>query len=351
MSFLTTQIKLRKPVPRVIGALIGASVVKLTVIFVFPAVFLWIGWQPSGPGWLFIPIYLGITSFMPLYVTVWIYWRLTPACRTTAWSRKATILAATAGLVIEVALLTLLSSVPGLSVSAVYWMLATGSFAPVGIVAVWIFEGLKPTEEDGPISRWRKRKRTAAGQCATCGYDLTGNTSGVCPECGEAVIDPAEQVSKPVIRAWEVPSGQQLRQWVLLTSLGTQSHAIHERWIRRDKVPFWVCRLVSYPVFAISFYPAAYLVDWLCEGSAGSGATMDALTRKIGSEFAAWTLVAAWIAAFAYIPARVSYVLIAFRPNVDDLAHCRKCRYDLTGNTSGTRPECGTKIETDDESE
>ena len=21
--------------------------------------------------------------------------------------------------------------------------------------------------------------------CTTCGYDLTGNTSGVCPECGE----------------------------------------------------------------------------------------------------------------------------------------------------------------------
>ncbi len=23
--------------------------------------------------------------------------------------------------------------------------------------------------------------------CTTCGYDLTGNVSGVCPECGEAV--------------------------------------------------------------------------------------------------------------------------------------------------------------------
>jgi hypothetical protein len=24
----------------------------------------------------------------------------------------------------------------------------------------------------------------AAGHCITCGYNLTGNTSGVCPECG-----------------------------------------------------------------------------------------------------------------------------------------------------------------------
>ena len=27
----------------------------------------------------------------------------------------------------------------------------------------------------------------AAGRCGGCGYDLTGNTSGVCPECGEPV--------------------------------------------------------------------------------------------------------------------------------------------------------------------
>ena len=34
----------------------------------------------------------------------------------------------------------------------------------------------------GPLRRWRRRRR---GRCVTCGYDLTGNVSGVCPECGE----------------------------------------------------------------------------------------------------------------------------------------------------------------------
>lgn len=29
-----------------------------------------------------------------------------------------------------------------------------------------------------------KPDRVAAGHCETCGYDLTGNQSGVCPECG-----------------------------------------------------------------------------------------------------------------------------------------------------------------------
>jgi hypothetical protein len=35
---------------------------------------------------------------------------------------------------------------------------------------------------------WRRQRqaRTAAGLCGACGYDLTCNTSGVCPECGRA---------------------------------------------------------------------------------------------------------------------------------------------------------------------
>jgi hypothetical protein len=36
----------------------------------------------------------------------------------------------------------------------------------------------------GPVRRWRRRRR---GCCLNCGYDLTGNVSGVCPECGEAI--------------------------------------------------------------------------------------------------------------------------------------------------------------------
>ncbi len=30
----------------------------------------------------------------------------------------------------------------------------------------------------------RTRRRKRLGQCITCGYDLTGNQSGTCPECG-----------------------------------------------------------------------------------------------------------------------------------------------------------------------
>jgi hypothetical protein len=44
-------------------------------------------------------------------------------------------------------------------------------------------------------SSYRRRRRRRRGVCVTCGYDLTGNVSGVCPECGTAVPPSAE--SKP----------------------------------------------------------------------------------------------------------------------------------------------------------
>ena len=30
-------------------------------------------------------------------------------------------------------------------------------------------------------------RRHALGDCQRCGYDLTGNVSGVCPECGQEI--------------------------------------------------------------------------------------------------------------------------------------------------------------------
>ena len=36
----------------------------------------------------------------------------------------------------------------------------------------------------GPLRRWHRRR---LGRCLKCGYDLSGNVSGVCPECGTPV--------------------------------------------------------------------------------------------------------------------------------------------------------------------
>jgi len=37
---------------------------------------------------------------------------------------------------------------------------------------------------------WRRRRRRAKGLCVGCGYDLTGNVTGVCSECGTATASP-----------------------------------------------------------------------------------------------------------------------------------------------------------------
>lgn len=37
------------------------------------------------------------------------------------------------------------------------------------------------------ICRVRAERAAARGRCLACSYDLTGNVSGVCPECGTAI--------------------------------------------------------------------------------------------------------------------------------------------------------------------
>ncbi len=39
----------------------------------------------------------------------------------------------------------------------------------------------------GAAKHWWRTARHRRGRCRKCGYDLTGNVSGVCPECGAAV--------------------------------------------------------------------------------------------------------------------------------------------------------------------
>ncbi len=35
---------------------------------------------------------------------------------------------------------------------------------------------------------WRDRRPYPRGRCATCGYNLAGNVSGRCPECGQPIL-------------------------------------------------------------------------------------------------------------------------------------------------------------------
>ena len=56
-----------------------------------------------------------------------------------------------------------------------YWMLAAGASAIP--LARGVLLGRR---------QWARRGKVLVGCCRRCGYDLTGNVSGVCPECGSA---------------------------------------------------------------------------------------------------------------------------------------------------------------------
>jgi hypothetical protein len=55
--------------------------------------------------------------------------------------------------------------------------------------AIFIVFAIYPTLTAAIIARawYRHRHYRKQGHCKECGYNLTGNTSGICPECGERI--------------------------------------------------------------------------------------------------------------------------------------------------------------------
>jgi len=65
--------------------------------------------------------------------------------------------------------------------SSEYWTFKTTLLLPPAI-----FAGAALLLARAPLRRYRRRRK---GLCVKCAYDLTGNTSGTCPECGQDVND------------------------------------------------------------------------------------------------------------------------------------------------------------------
>lgn len=59
-------------------------------------------------------------------------------------------------------------------------MLGWGAVYRVPLLLVTAFLLILPA-----VRMLRTRARSERGHCVKCGYNLTGNTSGACPECGE----------------------------------------------------------------------------------------------------------------------------------------------------------------------
>lgn len=70
----------------------------------------------------------------------------------------------------------------------VAWLLFgwTSNLWPIAC-AFWFVPGVAAAAMIGAPFLVLRRRAPTAGHCTQCSYDLTGNTSGRCPECGEPV--------------------------------------------------------------------------------------------------------------------------------------------------------------------
>lgn len=64
-----------------------------------------------------------------------------------------------------------------------------GFFAPSGYCDIPLTSTLCVLAAGSIWYLWRRRKYPAHC-CQKCGYDLTGNMSGICPECGTPIAEP-----------------------------------------------------------------------------------------------------------------------------------------------------------------
>ena len=81
------------------------------------------------------------------------------------------------------------SGTPGpvvhISPGTVHVRVSPGNEIDAPLWALALLAGVTPPLIRDLNTRLRDRRRTA-GLCPSCSYDLTGNVSGVCPECGKA---------------------------------------------------------------------------------------------------------------------------------------------------------------------
>jgi predicted RNA-binding Zn-ribbon protein involved in translation (DUF1610 family) len=189
-----------------------------------------------------------------------------------------------------------------------------------GVLA--LFAASQSLDVSGRRRRLRRRLREMLAQqgitvCKTCARDLTGNTSGVCPECGTA--------TEPVSR----------RVW-------------YTRPDRRDRIAFIVkaamADLCHIPLASI---PSSATMRSLWQTQFDGGDQVE-LLQVLEGRFQI-EIKADWWQSNVGRESDLELTLDQFASKVAryvevKLMSCVCCGYDLTGNTSGTCPECGEKL-------
>ena len=83
-------------------------------------------------------------------------------------------------------LLTAMSCLLIVGIIGALWYALNGLAIALSIIFIWIMVATMPAVI---LFRrqWDREQRAKNNQCIDCGYNLAGNRSGVCPECGRKI--------------------------------------------------------------------------------------------------------------------------------------------------------------------
>jgi predicted Zn-ribbon and HTH transcriptional regulator len=181
------------------------------------------------------------------------------------------------------------------------------------------------------IYLWRTDRRLRPGHCRKCGYYLTADVGGVCPECGRKAV---AQSTPPT---WRFGIGPLRRNGRILKWSGL------------------VICLFMFVAGAVSLFCMGSYYGSRTRWTLNGGCLLFDLsytgTRRgwaLGKAILPPTrgsepyLIELWML-FLFVAAPTAFLWWVDRRGLPP-GHCRECGYNLTGNVSGICPECGEKI-------
>ena len=190
-----------------------------------------------------------------------------------------------------------------------------------------------------------RRIRQTNRPCKHCLFDLTGNLSGVCANCGQDA-----EIATTNVRYWVTAIAISLPISVVLIWYVTAFHSNY---------------VVTYYNFSLSAYRAGYAISWNEDLTSTDEMRVD--TQKTNgpwltppkylkspavfgySNWVAWGCPSARtvVVPHALMLAGACFmsVLILRLSRQRQKTICMQCGYDLQGNESGVCPECGEAVE------
>ncbi|HKQ49737.1 MAG TPA: hypothetical protein VJZ71_16810 [Phycisphaerae bacterium] len=194
------------------------------------------------------------------------------------------------------------------------------------------------------------------GQCRTCRYDFRGSCDWRCPECGTPVPEWLAANPPPPKRIRRRNKPVRIATGVAILGL-LCLYAASTVWLFAWNSKYYSFAVNSGALRALSIVDADPADRIFHQGFSTTGwslrripralhfANAPSYSRKIirGTQFR-WVDIPLWMPLLALL---LLAALLIYRDRTRRLpGFCRKCGYNLTGNTTGRCPECGNAVPT-----